>query len=201
MMISGGGETTMEESGGASPLVQQGRTVIYEKRCWGPAAVVALAMVVLLNGAVLRNNTVPAAASSSTDRRAWQGIVLTSMADDRLLVAVEHQFGGDREESGLVQEIGRAGGGGFDIRHTGEEDEPSVVLQYTRRRYRYLGGEYTHQDTSADFSRFGRISTSLIYLVFWVSLMFPDTLLPIGRPGIALGGGLVMIVWRYFLVL
>jgi hypothetical protein len=29
--------------------------------------------------------------------------------------------------------------------------------------------------------------------------MFPNWFLPIGRPGIALGGGLAMVVWRFIL--
>jgi len=72
------------------------------------------------------------------------------------------------------------------------------VMEYTRRRHRYLG-EYVHIDVSGDFSNFGKWSVSVIYFAYWVFLMFPNWFLPIGRPGIALGGGLSMVVWRYVL--
>lgn len=74
------------------------------------------------------------------------------------------------------------------------------VMEYTRRRHRYLG-EYVHVDVSDQFTLFGKISISLIYFAFWVFLMFPNWFLPIGRPGIALGGGLCMVVFRYILLL
>jgi len=74
------------------------------------------------------------------------------------------------------------------------------VMEYTRRRHRYLG-EYVHVDVSDQFSLFGKLSISLIYFAFWVFLMFPNWFLPIGRPGIALGGGLCMVVFRYILLL
>ena len=74
------------------------------------------------------------------------------------------------------------------------------VMEYTRRRHRYLG-EYVHVDVSDQFTVFGKIFISLIYFAFWVFLMFPNWFLPIGRPGIALGGGLCMVVFRYILLL
>lgn len=74
------------------------------------------------------------------------------------------------------------------------------VMEYTRRRHRYLG-EYVHVDVSDQFTLFAKISISLIYFAFWVFLMFPNWFLPIGRPGIALGGGLSMVVFRYILLL
>lgn len=74
----------------------------------------------------------------------------------------------------------------------------SDEMEYTRRRHRYLG-DYVHVDISSEFSIFGKVSTSLIYFAFWVFLMFPNWFLPIGRPGIALGGGLSMVVWRFIL--
>lgn len=73
-------------------------------------------------------------------------------------------------------------------------------MEYTRRRHRYLG-EYVHVDVSGEFSVFGKIFISVVYFAFWVFLMFPNWFLPIGRPGIALGGGLCMVVFRYILVL
>lgn len=74
------------------------------------------------------------------------------------------------------------------------------VMEYSRRRHRYLG-EYVHVDVSDQFTLFAKISISLIYFAFWVFLMFPNWFLPIGRPGIALGGGLSMVVFRYILLL
>jgi Na+/H+ antiporter NhaD/arsenite permease-like protein len=73
------------------------------------------------------------------------------------------------------------------------------VMEYTRRRHRYLG-DYVHVDVSDQFTAFGKWTVSIIYFAFWVFLMFPNWFLPIGRPGIALGGGLSMVVWRYILL-
>merc|ERR1712194_171520 len=73
------------------------------------------------------------------------------------------------------------------------------VMEYTRRRHRYLG-DYVHVDVSGDFSAFGKWTVSVIYFAYWVFLMFPNWFLPIGRPGIALGGGLSMVVYRYILL-
>lgn len=72
------------------------------------------------------------------------------------------------------------------------------IMEYTRRRHRILG-DYTHEDVADQFNSFGKWSVSLIYFAFWVFLMFPNWFLPIGRPGIALGGGLSMVVWRFIL--
>merc|ERR1712161_112127 len=77
-------------------------------------------------------------------------------------------------------------------------DDEGGVMEYTRRRHRKLN-EYTHEDVSDQFTTFGIWSVSLIYLAFWIFLMFPNWFLPIGRPGIALGGGLTMVVWRFIL--
>jgi len=73
------------------------------------------------------------------------------------------------------------------------------VMEYTRRRHRYLG-DYVHVDVSDQFTAFGKWTVSIIYFAYWVFLMFPNWFLPIGRPGIALGGGLSMVVWRYILM-
>lgn len=72
------------------------------------------------------------------------------------------------------------------------------VSPYTRSRHRKLG-EYVHEDVAGQFTLFGKISVTVIYFAFWVFLMFPNWFLPIGRPGIALGGGLSMVVWRFIL--
>lgn len=85
---------------------------------------------------------------------------------------------------------------GFGSRKLSEDE--GGVMEYTRRRHRYLG-EYVHVDVSDKFSAFGKWSVSIIYFAFWVFLMFPNWFLPIGRPGIALGGGLSMVVWRFIL--
>lgn len=73
------------------------------------------------------------------------------------------------------------------------------LMEYSRRRHRFLG-EYVHVDVSDQFTAFGKWSISLIYFAFWVFLMFPNWFLPIGRPGIAMGGGLSMVVFRYILL-
>merc|ERR1719232_1320862 len=85
---------------------------------------------------------------------------------------------------------------GFGIRNLSEEE--GGVLEYTRRRHRYLEN-YVHVDVSDQFSAFGKWSVALIYFAYWVFLMFPNWFLPIGRPGIALGGGLTMVVYRFIL--
>jgi Na+/H+ antiporter NhaD/arsenite permease-like protein len=56
-----------------------------------------------------------------------------------------------------------------------------------------------HVDVSDQFTSFGKVSVGLLYFAFWIFLMFPNWFIPIGRPGIALGGGLLMIVYRYVL--
>ena len=85
---------------------------------------------------------------------------------------------------------------GFGSRNLSSEEG---VMEYTRRRHRYLG-DYVHVDVSDQFSVFGKWTVSIIYFAYWVFLMFPNWFLPIGRPGIALGGGLSMVVWRYILM-
>jgi Na+/H+ antiporter NhaD/arsenite permease-like protein len=87
---------------------------------------------------------------------------------------------------------------GFGKRMRNLSEEEGGIMEYTRRRHRYLG-DYVHEDVSDQFSAFGKWSTAIIYFAFWVFLMFPNWFLPIGRPGIALGGGLSMVVWRFIL--
>ena len=86
---------------------------------------------------------------------------------------------------------------GFGDRNLSEAD--GGVMEYTRRRHRYLN-EYVHIDVSDQFTAFGKWSVTAIYFAFWVFLMFPNWFLPIGRPGIALCGGLTMVVYRYILL-
>jgi Na+/H+ antiporter NhaD/arsenite permease-like protein len=146
-------------------------------RKWGPA-MVAVAMLLFINAAMF----------GPTGGSAPQ---LSERAQRRMELAAER-----------IAHIESMSDTGYDLRQGfGErnlsEDEGGV-MEYTRRRHRYLG-EYTHVDKSGDFSVFGKISTSIIYFAFWVFLMFPNWFLPIGRPGIALGGGLTMVVWRFLL--
>ena len=143
-------------------------------RKWGPA-MAALAFVVFVNALMFRNGTPE----------------LSERAQRRLQLA--------SERTAAVEAMTDSGydiSHGFGSRHLSEDE--GGVMEYTRRRHRYLG-DYTHVDKSGDFSAFGKWSTSLIYLAFWVFLMFPNWFLPIGRPGIALGGGLSMVVWRFIL--
>ncbi|GMI57930.1 hypothetical protein TeGR_g9010 [Tetraparma gracilis] len=56
-----------------------------------------------------------------------------------------------------------------------------------------------HVDVSDQFTTFGKISVGLLYFAFWIFLMFPNWFIPVGRPGIALGGGMLMIVYRFIL--
>jgi Na+/H+ antiporter NhaD/arsenite permease-like protein len=147
-------------------------------RRWGPA-MVAIAGVVALNAALMgpTGANIPELNDKQLNRRALiekRTAEITSMApseDDRFL-----SRGFDRKLS----------------------EEQGGLMEYSRRRHRYLG-EYVHVDVSGEFSAFGKWSVSLIYFAFWVFLMFPNWFLPIGRPGIALGGGLMMVVWRFLL--
>jgi len=77
-------------------------------------------------------------------------------------------------------------------------EEEGGIMEYTRRRHRHLG-EYVHVDVSDQFTTFGKWFITAIYFAYWVFLMFPNWFLPVGRPGIALGGGLTMVVFRYIL--
>lgn len=136
---------------------------------------VAVAMVIGCNAFLFRNGTPPM--SESTTRRIQM----------------------EKERTAAVQAMSDSGYNvrdGFGSRNLSEEE--GGVMEYTRRRHRYLG-DYTHVDKSGEFSLFGKLSTSLIYAAFWVLLMFPNWFWPIGRPGIALGGGLSMVVWRFIL--
>jgi Na+/H+ antiporter NhaD/arsenite permease-like protein len=144
-------------------------------RKWGPA-MIAVAMVIAVNSALFSGG------APELSERAQRKLSLTA----ERTAAVEAM-----ESTSAIKKSG------FGERNLSEED--GGVMEYTRRRHRYLG-EYVHVDVSDEFSLFGKISTSLIYFAFWVFLMFPNWFLPIGRPGIALGGGLSMVVWRYILV-
>jgi Na+/H+ antiporter NhaD/arsenite permease-like protein len=145
-------------------------------RKWGPA-MFAIAMVVAINAAMFRTGT------PELSHRAQRKLSMTA----ERIAAVQQMDSNDFDQN-LRH--------GFGQRNLSEEE--GGVMEYTRRRHRYLG-DYVHVDKSGAFSTFGKWSTSLIYFAFWVFLMFPNWFLPIGRPGIALGGGLSMVVWRFLL--
>ncbi|GAX10182.1 hypothetical protein FisN_3Lh377 [Fistulifera solaris] len=144
-------------------------------RKWGPA-MLAIGLVIALN-TVLFSGGVPE---------------LSERAQRKLALSQERTAAVESMEATSFDVRS-----GFGSRNLSEEE--GGVMEYTRRRHRYLG-DYVHIDKSGFFSSFGKWSTSLIYFAFWVFLMFPNWFLPIGRPGIALGGGLMMVVWRYILL-
>lgn len=146
-------------------------------RKWGPA-MIAIALVVAINAALFRNGTPE----------------LSEYSQRKLALAAERTAAVSSMTP--VEKSVYPNKNGFGSRNLSEEE--GGVMEYTRRRHRYLG-DYVHVDKSDRFTNFGKWSTSLIYFAFWVFLMFPNWFLPIGRPGIALGGGLSMVVWRYIL--
>jgi len=151
-------------------------------RTWGPA-LVAIAGVIVVNAALLgpTGNRIPALSD-----RALKTIELGNERTNSVM-EMKHDYVGDKKR-------GRAA---FGNRNLSEEE--GGMMEYTRRRHRALG-EYTHVDVSDQFSNFGKWSVAIIYFAYWVFLMFPNWFLPIGRPGIALGGGLTMVVYRAILV-
>jgi Na+/H+ antiporter NhaD/arsenite permease-like protein len=146
-------------------------------RTWGPA-MIAVTLVIVLNMSMFYNGPQPL--SDRAQRILALNTELTNMVES--MPSNEYDI--------------HLGSKGFGSRHLSSEE--GGTMEYTRRRHRYLN-EYVHTDVSGEFSLFAKISTSLIYFAFWVFLMFPNWFLPIGRPGIALGGGLSMVVWRFVL--
>lgn len=148
-------------------------------RKWGPA-LLAIAGVLALNASLLgpTGSKIPELSERRLQHRA--------LAEQRTAEVAAMAPSADFDVSR-----------GFGSRKLSEEE--GGVMEYTRRRHRYLG-EYVHIDVSDKFSAFGKWSVSIIYFAFWVFLMFPNWFLPIGRPGIALGGGLSMVVWRFILL-
>jgi Na+/H+ antiporter NhaD/arsenite permease-like protein len=149
-------------------------------RKWGPA-LIAIAGVIAVNVAMLgpKLNNIPALTEQQLHAR--------KLGEERTKAVLEMEF-----DPIVDRRLGRR-----IERNLSEED--GGIMEYTRRRHRVLG-DYTHEDVSDKFSLFGKWSVSIIYFAFWVFLMFPNWFLPIGRPGIALGGGLTMVVYRYFLM-
>eukprot|EP00567_Pseudictyota_dubia_P013266 CAMPEP_0197439512 /NCGR_PEP_ID=MMETSP1175-20131217/6229_1 /TAXON_ID=1003142 /ORGANISM="Triceratium dubium, Strain CCMP147" /LENGTH=650 /DNA_ID=CAMNT_0042969439 /DNA_START=134 /DNA_END=2086 /DNA_ORIENTATION=- len=152
-------------------------------RKWGPA-MVAIAGVIAVNGFLLgpSGGNVPDLTENHMNSR--------KLAEQRTNTIMEMDFDATADHKLFKSNSG------FGSRNLSEEN--GGVMEYTRRRHRYLG-EYTHVDVSDQFSNFGKWSTCVIYFLFWVFLMFPNWFLPIGRPGIAMGGGLSMVVWRFIL--
>lgn len=150
-------------------------------RTWGPA-MIALALVIAVNAYLMgpTGSRIPPLTEAHINRR--------SLAEARTQAVLAMDF----DPAADAKKLGRT----FGSRNLSEEE--GGVLEYTRRRHRYLG-EYVHIDVSDQFSAFGKWTVSIIYLAFWVFLMFPNWFLPIGRPGIALGGALMMVVWRFCL--
>jgi Na+/H+ antiporter NhaD/arsenite permease-like protein len=155
-------------------------------RRWGPA-IAAIAGVVAVNAALLGPT------GSRMPELSQRQLFKEQLSKDRnaAIEAMEYEDSEDRRI------MGRSLSSIKSSRSLTEED--GGVMEYTRRRARHLG-EYTHIDVSDEFSGFGKWSTTIIYFAYWVFLMFPNWFLPVGRPGIALGGGLTMVVWRYILL-
>lgn len=149
-------------------------------RKWGPA-LVAIAGVVAVNVAQLgpKGERMPALTE--------QHLQVRQLQEERTNAILEMDFDAD-EDRRRGRSIGK--------RNLSEEE--GGVMEYTRRRHRILG-DYVHEDVSEQFTAFGKWSVSIIYFAFWLFLMFPNWFLPIGRPGLALGGGLTMVVYRYIL--
>jgi len=151
-------------------------------RKWGPA-IVAILGVLAINLALIGPTGKGIPAITEHQMR------VEEMGKERTRAVLALDF--DQEQDRKI--LGRRN---FGSRNLSESE--GGVLEYTRRRHRVLG-EYTHVDVSDDFTAFGKWSVCVIYFTFWVFLMFPNWFLPIGRPGIALGGGLSMVVWRFIL--
>lgn len=153
-------------------------------RKWGPA-LIAIASVIAVNVALLGPtlSNIPALSEQQINAR--------KLGEERTQAVLKMDF-----NPKVDRQLGRRINHSLD-RNLSEQD--GGVMEYTRRRHRVLG-EYTHEDVSDKFSTFGKVTVSIIYFAFWVFLMFPNWFLPIGRPGIALGGGMMMVVYRYFLM-
>ena len=150
-------------------------------RKWGPA-LLAIVGVFALNGSLLgpSGSKIPELSEAQLNRRS----LIEARTNEVLAMAPS-------EDDHRMLKYG------FGSRDLSEEE--GGVMEYTRRRHRYLG-EYVHVDVSDQFTVFGKWSVAVIYFAYWFFLMFPNWFLPIGRPGIALGGGLSMVVWRYLLL-
>ena len=153
------------------------REKVSSLRKWGPA-MIAVGLLIAINSVMLSGG------APGLSDRAQRKLTMSARRTEEIQAMEANEYD---------QHLRK----GYGERNLSEED--GGVMEYTRRRHRYLG-DYVHVDVSGDFSAFGKWSTSLIYFAFWVFLMFPNWFLPIGRPGIALGGGLSMVVWRFILL-
>jgi len=149
-------------------------------RKWGPT-LISIAGVLVINLFLLgpTGNKIPELTEKHHRRKL--------LGDARTAAVLDMDF-----DPRLDRQMGRRMGS----RHLSENE--GGLMEYTRRRHRVLG-EYVHVDVSDQFTLFGKCSVAVIYFAYWVFLMFPNWFLPIGRPGIALGGGLTMVVYRYLL--
>jgi Na+/H+ antiporter NhaD/arsenite permease-like protein len=162
-----------------APVVAAAPQKVSSLRKWGPA-MIAVAMVLAVNGWSFRNGA--PVMSEHAQRKLAAAQARTQLVQSMEEVDVNYpKFGTYNHDMGRKLAV-----------------DHDSMMEYTRRRHRYLSN-YVHEDVSGRFSLFGKISTSLIYFAYWVFLMFPNWFLPIGRPGIALGGGLTMVVWRFLL--
>jgi Na+/H+ antiporter NhaD/arsenite permease-like protein len=149
-------------------------------RTWGPA-MVAVAVVLAVNVALLGPTGGQIPALSETH----QNFKIAAEERTRAVLDMDSHW---KDDLLIGRQIGSR-----NLSH-----EEGGVMEYTRRRHRHLT-EYVFVDVSGEFSSFGKWSVTVIYFAYWVFLMFPNWFLPIGRPGIALGGGLSMVVYRYIL--
>lgn len=168
------------------PAAAPGRKPVSSLRKWGPA-MLAVAGVLAVNAALLgpTGARIPELSDRHLSHRA--------LAEERTAAVLSLEVP-ESERSASTLGRSRRDFGSRDL-----SESEGGVLEYTRRRHRVLG-DYTHVDVSGDFTEFGKWSVCVIYFAYWVFLMFPNWFLPIGRPGIALGGGLSMVVWRFVLV-
>jgi len=150
-------------------------------RTWGPA-LLAIFAVLGLNAMLMgpTGNKIP----GLTDRH----LKSRELREQRIATVLSMEYD-PISDSRLL-------GRGFGSRNLSENE--GGVMEYTRRRHRFLE-DYVHIDVSDQFTAFGKWSVACVYFAFWVFLMFPNWFLPIGRPGIALGGGLTMVVYRFIL--
>jgi hypothetical protein len=161
-------------------------------RKWGPA-MIAIAIVVAINAALLgpTGSKIPALSERHEAARELREARTQAVLNMDYDPEADLQRG--RDSASTLRDVRRS-------LSTADADTSNsdAVMEYTRRRHRVLG-DYTHVDVSDQFTAFGKWSVTVIYFAYWVFLMFPNWFLPIGRPGIALGGGLTMVVWRYIL--
>jgi len=117
-------------------------------RTWGPS-LLAIFGVLALNAALLGpyGSKVPALAERHLLKQKL------SVVRTAAVLKMEVDEASDRKRRGRSLRS-------FAARNLSEEE--GGVLEYTRRRHRYLG-EYVHVDVSDQFSAFGKWTTTIIY--------------------------------------